>query len=79
MALLAVQYGVQPRVSRACLDRRVDKRSVAAVEEVVKIGMAAALLAGSGPSKITEAVKGAREGLSLSHSFSLNISIFVPY
>ena len=43
MALLAVQYAVQPRLSKKYISPSVDKQSVALVEEVVKTGMAAAI------------------------------------
>lgn len=43
--LLAVQYALQPRLSRKYIPPQVNKQSVALVEEVVKTGIAAAIFA----------------------------------
>ena len=43
MMLLAVQYALQPRLSRKYIPPQVNKQSVAMVEEVVKTGIAAAI------------------------------------
>jgi UDP-sugar transporter A1/2/3 len=45
MLLLALQYSIQPRISKACIDPRVNKQTVAMVEEVAKAGMATLLFA----------------------------------
>jgi hypothetical protein len=45
MVLLALQYALQPRLSRKYIPPQVNKQSVALVEEVVKTGMAAAVFA----------------------------------
>lgn len=47
MMLLAVQYAVQPRLSRKYIAPQLDPPTVALVEEVVKTGMAAALFFGT--------------------------------
>uniref|UniRef100_A0A7S0GB08 Sugar phosphate transporter domain-containing protein n=1 Tax=Proboscia inermis TaxID=420281 RepID=A0A7S0GB08_9STRA len=43
MILLALQHCIQPRISKKYLDRRINKKSVALVEEVVKMTMGAGL------------------------------------
>lgn len=52
MFLLAIQYCVQPRITKKYLDKRVNKKSVAMVEEVVKMSMAAGFFCSSSLSGI---------------------------
>jgi len=43
MLLLAIQYCIQPRVTKKYLDPRINKKSVAMVEEVAKMSLSAAI------------------------------------
>jgi len=47
MLLLAIQYSIQPRVSKAFIDNRTNKKTVAMVEEISKAAMATILFAAS--------------------------------
>jgi hypothetical protein len=58
MMLLAVQYALQPRLSRKYISPKVNKQSVALVEEIVKTSMAAAIFA----SKPRDVVQNALQG-----------------
>ena len=58
LMLLAVQYAVQPRLSKRYISPKINKQSVALVEEVVKTGLAAAVFC----SKPSDVVQGAVKG-----------------
>jgi hypothetical protein len=58
MALLALQYALQPRLSKRYISPKADKQSVALVEEVVKTGMAAFIFAMKPRPLIDQALKG---------------------
>ena len=59
MMLLAVQYAIQPRLSRHYISPRItNQQSVALTEEVIKTGMAAAVFASKPPTEITSALQG---------------------
>jgi hypothetical protein len=58
MMLLATQYALQPRLSRKYISPKVDKQSVALVEEVVKAGMAAAIFVSKPAAEVQSALKG---------------------
>jgi hypothetical protein len=60
MMLLAVQYAVQPRLAKRYISPKLNKQSVALVEEVVKTGLAAAVFC----SKPSNVVQGALKGES---------------
>jgi hypothetical protein len=44
MLLLALQYSLQPRVSKKYIPKQANKQNLALVEEIVKTGMALGLL-----------------------------------
>jgi len=67
MMLLAVQYAVQPRLSRKYISPKVNKQSVALVEEVVKTGLAAVIFF----LKPSTAVRSALKDWSLSSSIAI--------
>ena len=54
MFLLAIQYCIQPRITKKYLDKRVNKKSVAMVEEVVKMSLAAGIFGSSAMSKVRQ-------------------------
>jgi hypothetical protein len=58
MMLLALQYALQPRLSRTYISPKINQQSVALVEEIVKTGMAAAIFF----SKPTAEVQGSLKG-----------------
>lgn len=58
MMLLAVQYAVQPRLSRKYISPKVNKQSVALVEEVVKTGLAAVIFFLKPSTAVRSALKG---------------------
>jgi hypothetical protein len=58
MMLLATQYALQPRLSRKYISPKIDKQSVALVEEVVKTGMAAAIFVAKPAGEVQSAMKG---------------------
>jgi hypothetical protein len=58
MMLLAVQYALQPRLSRKYISPKVNKQAVALVEEVVKTGMAAAIFASKPRDVVQIALQG---------------------
>lgn len=58
MMLLAVQYALQPRLSRKYIPPQVNKQSVALVEEVVKTGIAAAIFAAKPRGVIQSSLQG---------------------
>lgn len=62
MMLLATQYALQPRLSRKYISPKVDKQSVALVEEVVKTGMAAAIFFAKPAADVHSALKGNNAG-----------------
>eukprot|EP00536_Pseudo-nitzschia_multiseries_P006038 jgi/Psemu1/286201/fgenesh1_pg.124_\ len=66
MMLLAVQYAVQPRLSRKYISPKVKKQSVALVEEVVKTSLAAAVFF----SKPSAEIHGALKDWTLSSSLA---------
>lgn len=61
MMLLAVQYAVQPRLSRKYISPKIKKQTVVLVEEVVKTTLAAAIFF----SKSTDYVQSALKGTSV--------------
>ena len=67
MMLLALQYALQPRLSKRFIPPKADIQKVALAEEVVKTGMAAALFF----SKPTTAVQTALSDWSLSSSLAV--------
>ena len=58
MILLAIQYSLQPRVSKKYLDKRINKRSVTMVEEITKMSLATAILSSYGKEKFSAATTG---------------------
>jgi hypothetical protein len=58
MMLLAVQYALQPRLSRKHISPKINNQSVALVEEVVKTGMAAAIFFSKPVAEIQSSLKG---------------------
>ena len=58
MMLLAVQYAIQPRLSKKLIAPEVNKQSVALVEEVVKTSMAAFIFLNKPKDVINAAVAG---------------------
>jgi hypothetical protein len=58
MMLLATQYALQPRLSRKYISPKIDKQSVALVEEVVKTCMAAAIFVAKPAAEVQSALKG---------------------
>lgn len=58
MILLAVQYSIQPRVSKKYFDKRINKRSVTIVEETTKLAMATAMLASYRKENILQILEG---------------------
>lgn len=58
MILLAIQYSLQPRVSKKFLDKRINKRSVTMVEEITKISLATAILSSYGKEKFLAVSRG---------------------
>lgn len=67
MMLLALQYALQPRLSKKFIPPMADKQKVALVEEVVKTGMAAAIFF----SKPAAVVQSALSDWSLSSSLAV--------
>jgi UDP-sugar transporter A1/2/3 len=67
MMLLAMQYALQPRLSKKYISPKIDKQSVAMVEEVVKTGMAAAIFF----TKPTADVQNALKDWTLSSSLAV--------
>jgi UDP-sugar transporter A1/2/3 len=57
MMLLALQYAVQPRLSRKFIPKEANKQHVALVEELVKTGMAALMFLGKAGHIRQQAVK----------------------
>jgi UDP-sugar transporter A1/2/3 len=66
MMILAVQYAIQPRLSRKYISPKIKKQSVALVEEVVKTSFAAAIFF----SKPNKEVQSALKDWSLSSSLA---------
>jgi len=66
MMILAVQYAIQPRLSRKYISPKIKKQSVALVEEIVKTSFAAAIFL----SKPTAEVQSALKDWSLSSSLA---------
>ena len=62
MMLLAAQYALQPRLSRRYISPRINKQSVALVEEIVKTGMAAAIFFAKPAAEVQSALKGEKDG-----------------
>ena len=58
MVLLALQYALQPRLSRKYISPKANKQSVALVEEVVKTGMAAMIFISKPRSVVQQALNG---------------------
>ena len=58
MMLLAVQYALQPRLSRRYISPKVNQQSVALVEELVKTGMAAAIFVSKPRPVVQQAMQG---------------------
>jgi len=58
MMLLAVQYAVQPRLSRKYISPKIKKQSVALVEEVVKTSFAAVIFFSKPTAEVQSALKG---------------------
>lgn len=58
MMLLAVQYALQPRLSRKYIPSKANKQSIALVEEVIKTGMAAAIFAAKPRDVIRSSLQG---------------------
>mmetsp|Transcript_58804 Transcript_58804/g.143839 ORF Transcript_58804/g.143839 Transcript_58804/m.143839 type:complete len:417 (-) Transcript_58804:247-1497(-) len=67
LMLLAVQYAIQPRLSKRYISSKLNKQSVALVEEVVKTGLAAAVFC----SKPSDVVQGAVKDWSISSSLAV--------
>jgi hypothetical protein len=61
MALLALQYALQPRLSKRYISPKADKQAVALVEEVVKTGMAAIIFVMKPRHLVDQALKGRRQ------------------
>ena len=59
MMLLAIQYAIQPRLSKKLISPKVNKQSVALVEEVVKTTMAAVIFCHKPTPVIQRALQGA--------------------
>jgi hypothetical protein len=59
MMLLAVQYAVQPRLSKKYISPQLNTQSVALVEEVVKTSFAAAIFFSKPTVTVQNALKGA--------------------
>lgn len=57
MMLLAVQYAIQPRLSKKYIHPNIQKQSVALVEEVVKTGFATAIFFSKPTSEVNFALK----------------------
>ena len=66
MMLLALQYALQPRLSRRYISPQVNKQSVALVEEVVKTGMAAAIFAAKPRDVVQTALQGSCKNIAWS-------------
>ena len=58
MMLLAVQYAVQPQLSKKYISPKIKKQSVALVEEVVKTSFAAAIFFSKSSNDVQSALKG---------------------
>jgi hypothetical protein len=58
MMLLAVQYAVQPQLSKKYISPKIKKQSVALVEEVVKTSLAAAIFFSKSSNDVQSALKG---------------------
>ena len=58
MMLLAVQYAIQPRLSKRYIAPQVNKESVALVEEVIKTGMAAMIFLAKPKAMIQQELRG---------------------
>ena len=58
MMLLAIQYAIQPRLSRKYISPKIKKQSVALVEEVAKTSFAAAIFFSKPSAEIQSALKG---------------------
>ena len=58
MMLLAIQYAIQPRLSKKYIHPSIQKESVALVEEVVKTGFATAIFFSKPASEVSSALKG---------------------
>jgi len=58
MMILAVQYAVQPRLSRKYISPKIKKQSVALVEEVVKTSFAAVIFFSKPTAEVQSALKG---------------------
>lgn len=67
MMLLAIQYAVQPRLSRKYIPPKIKKQTVVLVEEVVKTTLAAAIFF----SKSTDYVQSALKDWTLSSSLAI--------
>ncbi|KAG7342369.1 nucleotide-sugar transporter [Nitzschia inconspicua] len=57
MMLLAIQYALQPRLSRRYISPKIDKQSVAFMEEIVKTGMAAAIFIAKPATEVQNTLK----------------------
>jgi len=57
MMILAVQYAIQPRLSRKYISPKINKQSVALIEEVVKTSFAAAIFFSKPSADIQDALK----------------------
>ena len=58
MMILAIQYAIQPRLSRKYISPKIKKQSVALVEEVVKTSFAAAIFFSKPNKEVHSALKG---------------------
>mmetsp|Transcript_26079 Transcript_26079/g.29297 ORF Transcript_26079/g.29297 Transcript_26079/m.29297 type:complete len:123 (+) Transcript_26079:352-720(+) len=58
MMLLAIQYAVQPRLSRKYIPPKIKKQTVVLVEEVVKTTLAAAIFFSKSTDYVQSALKG---------------------
>jgi hypothetical protein len=65
MMLLALQYALQPKLSRKYISPKIDEQSVALVEETVKTAMAAAIFFTKPAAEVQNALKGECERVIL--------------
>ena len=75
MMLLAVQYAVQPRLSRKYISPKVNKQSVALVEEVVKTGLAAVIFFLKPSTAVRSALKGKVVSLDGKKSMGIRFTV----
>ena len=58
MFLLALQYSIQPSISKKYIDKRAKQESISIVEEVVKMSMGLCIFLAGSKSIVKESLKG---------------------